>query len=59
VAREIHRRRDADPKEGIEKYGDTAFADSVKRRSGPSTLGCVVLPGLEALRCQTRTSSWR
>jgi hypothetical protein len=39
VVRRIHRRRDADPKEGIEKYRDTAFADSVNKKYPIDTLG--------------------
>jgi hypothetical protein len=32
VAREIHRRRDAEPREGIEKYGNTTSADPVNKK---------------------------
>ena len=39
MARKIHRRRDADPEEGIEKYGDTAFADSVNKKYPIDTPG--------------------
>jgi hypothetical protein len=39
VARKIHRRRDADPREGIEKYGDTAFADAVNKKYPIDTPG--------------------
>ena len=38
-AKRIHRRRDADPKEGLEKYGDTAFADSVNKKYPIDTPG--------------------
>ncbi len=30
--KKIHRRRDADPEEGREKYGDTTFADPVNKK---------------------------
>jgi hypothetical protein len=39
VARKIHRRRDADPKEGIAKYGKTAFADPVNKKYPIDTPG--------------------
>jgi hypothetical protein len=29
MRRKIHRRRDADPQEGLEKYGKATFADPV------------------------------
>ena len=38
-ARRIHRRRDADPKEGLERYGDTAFADPVNKKYPIDTPG--------------------
>lgn len=39
MARKIHRRRDADPKEGLRKYGDTHFADSVNKKYPIDTPG--------------------
>jgi hypothetical protein len=39
VARKIHRRRDADPKEGLKKYGDTTFADTVNKKYPIDTPG--------------------
>jgi len=39
VAKKIHRRRDADPKKGVEKYGDTAFADWVNKKYPIDTPG--------------------
>jgi hypothetical protein len=39
VAKKIHRRRDADPKEGIRRYGDTAFADPVNKKYPVDTPG--------------------
>ena len=39
VARKIHRRRDADPKEGLEKYGNAAFADPVNKKYPIDTPG--------------------
>jgi uncharacterized protein DUF6582 len=38
-ARTIHRRRDADPREGVEKYGDTTFADPVNKKYPIDTPG--------------------
>lgn len=35
----IRRRRDADPREGLEKYGDTAFADPVNKKYPIDTPG--------------------
>lgn len=35
----IHRRRDADPTEGLAKYGDTKFADSVNKKYPIDTPG--------------------
>jgi uncharacterized protein DUF6582 len=35
----IHRRRDADPAEGLEKYGDTRFADPVNKKYPIDTPG--------------------
>jgi hypothetical protein len=39
MAKKIHRRRDADPKKGIEKYGDTAFADPINNKYPIDTPG--------------------
>jgi hypothetical protein len=39
VPRKIHRRRDADPKEGFKKYGDTTFADPVNKKYPIDTPG--------------------
>jgi hypothetical protein len=39
MARKIHRRRDADPQEGLEKYGDTSFADPVNKKYPIDTPG--------------------
>ncbi len=39
MARKIHRRRDADPREGLEKYGDTAYADPVNKKYPIDTAG--------------------
>ena len=39
AARPIHRRRDAEPKEGLKKYGDTAFADPVNKKYPVDTPG--------------------
>ena len=32
MPKKIHRRGDADPSEGLEKYGETAFADPVNNK---------------------------
>ncbi len=32
MPKKIHRRRDADPNEGLEKYGDATFADPVNKK---------------------------
>jgi hypothetical protein len=32
MTKRIHRRRDADPSEGLEKYGDTTFADPTNKK---------------------------
>ena len=32
MVRKIHRRRDANPREGVEKYGDTTFGDPVNKK---------------------------
>ncbi len=37
--KKIHRRRDADPEEGLEKYGDTTFADPVNKKYPIDTPG--------------------
>jgi len=39
MPRKIHRRRDADPQEGIEKYGDAVFADPVNQKYPIDTPG--------------------
>ena len=39
MARKIHRRRDADPKAGLKKYGDTTFADAVNKKYPIDTPG--------------------
>ena len=39
MAKKIHRRRDADPQEGLEKYGDTTFADPVNKKYPIDTPG--------------------
>jgi hypothetical protein len=39
VEKKIHHRRDADPREGLEKYGDTAFADPVNKKYPIDTPG--------------------
>jgi len=39
MAKKIHRRRDADPEEGIRKYGDTTFADPVNKKYPLDTAG--------------------
>ena len=39
MARKIHRRRDADPRDGLEKYGQTSFADPVNHKYPIDTPG--------------------
>jgi hypothetical protein len=39
MPRKIHRRRDADPREGLEKYGKATFADPVNRKYPIDTPG--------------------
>ncbi len=39
MPKRIHRRRDADPSAGIEKYGDTLFADPTNRKYPIDTPG--------------------
>jgi hypothetical protein len=39
MPRQIHRRRDADPTEGLEKYGATRFADPVNKKYPIDTAG--------------------
>jgi hypothetical protein len=39
MAKKIHRRPDADPQDGIEKYGDTTFADPVNKKYPIDTPG--------------------
>jgi uncharacterized protein DUF6582 len=39
MSERIHRRRDADPAEGLEKYGDTKFGDPVNKKYPIDTPG--------------------
>jgi uncharacterized protein DUF6582 len=39
MPKRIHRRRDADPAEGLERYGDTRFADPVNKKYPIDTAG--------------------
>jgi hypothetical protein len=39
MPKRIHRRRDADPSEGIERYGETAFADPTNKKYPIDTPG--------------------
>jgi hypothetical protein len=39
MPKRIHRRRDADPTEGLAKYGDTKFADPVNKKYPIDTPG--------------------
>ena len=39
MTKKIHRRRDADPKDGIKKYGDATFADPVNKKYPIDTPG--------------------
>jgi Family of unknown function (DUF6582) len=39
MTKRIHRRRDADPSEGLGKYGDTLFADPVNKKYPIDTPG--------------------
>ena len=39
MPKRIHRRRDADPSEGIEKYGKTVFADPTNKKYPIDTPG--------------------
>jgi hypothetical protein len=39
MTRPIRRRRDAEPREGVEKYGDTVFADSTNKKYPIDTPG--------------------
>ena len=39
MTKKIHRRRDADPKEGLKRYGDTTFADTVNKKYPIDTPG--------------------
>ncbi len=41
MPKKIHRRRDADPNEGLEKYGDATFADPVNKKYPIDTPGRV------------------
>ena len=44
MTRQIHRRRDIEPGEGIEKYGHTAFADPVHPKYPIDTPGRIKAP---------------
>ena len=39
MAEKHHGRRDADPKEGLKRYGDTTFADTVNKKHPIDTPG--------------------
>jgi hypothetical protein len=39
MTRPIHRRRDAEPREGVEKYGNTVFADPTNKKYPIDTPG--------------------
>ena len=39
MPRKIHRRRDADPRGGLERYGDATFADPVNKKYPIDTPG--------------------
>jgi uncharacterized protein DUF6582 len=39
MPKKIHRRRDVDPQEGLEKYGDATFADAVNKKYPIDTPG--------------------
>jgi hypothetical protein len=39
MPKRIHRRRDADPSEGVKKYGDTRFADPTNKKYPIDTPG--------------------
>lgn len=39
MTKKIHRRRDADPEDGIKKYGDATFADPVNKKYPIDTPG--------------------
>ena len=39
MPKRIHRRRDADPQEGLEKYADSTFADPVNKKYPIDTPG--------------------
>jgi hypothetical protein len=39
VGSKIHRRKDADPKEGVRKYGKTSYADPVNKKYPIDTPG--------------------
>lgn len=39
MPKKIHRRRDTDPEEGIEKYGNATFADPVNKKYPIDTPG--------------------
>jgi hypothetical protein len=39
MTKKIHRRQDTDPRHGLEKYGDTTFADPVNKKYPTDTPG--------------------
>ena len=39
MPKKIHRRADADPQDGVDKYGDAAFADPVNKKYPVDTPG--------------------
>ena len=41
MPKKIHRRRDADPRHGIEKLGETTFADPVNKKYLPGKVRSV------------------
>jgi hypothetical protein len=45
MPKRIHRRRDADPREGLAKYGKATFADPVNKKYPIDTPGRIKLPG--------------
>lgn len=62
MPKKIHRRPDADPQDGLEKYGDATFADPVNKKYPIDTPGRIKAawayihqpingPGLEPLNC--------
>jgi hypothetical protein len=64
MTKRIHRRRDADPEDGLEKYGDATFADPVNKKypiDTPGRIGSnsVGGKGAEDDAAPIRMSSWR